>query len=120
MLKKLVATLAFLCASVSYAAVDVNKANAAELDGIKGIGPAMSQRILDERKKGDFKSWEDLIARVKGVGQNKAAKLSGEGLRVGASTYRGEDKPAATAGKQTAKAADKTSDKTSEKVADKK
>lgn len=88
MLKKVLAILAFLHASVSFAAVDVNKAGAAELDGIKGIGPAMSKRIIDERKKGDFKNWEDLIARVKGLGQGNAAKFSSEGLTVGTESYK--------------------------------
>ena len=40
----------------------------ADLDGVKGIGPVMSKRILDERKKGKFKDWPDLVARVKGLG----------------------------------------------------
>jgi competence protein ComEA len=69
MLKKILAILAMLYAAASFAAVDVNKAKVADLDGIKGIGPAMSKRILDERKKGHFKSWEDFISRVKGVGE---------------------------------------------------
>ena len=55
MLKKLLAALAMFYAAMSFAAVDVNTANAADLDSVKGIGPAMSTRILDERKKGPFK-----------------------------------------------------------------
>ena len=51
MLKKILATLAMLFAAAAFAAVDVNKATAAELDGIKGIGPGISGKILDERKK---------------------------------------------------------------------
>ena len=82
MLKKILAILAMLYAAASFAAVDVNKATAADLDGIKGIGPAMSKRIIDERKKGEFKSWEDLISRVKGIGEGNAAKYSAEGLTV--------------------------------------
>ena len=58
-----------LYAAAAFAAVDVNTAKAAELDGIKGIGPVMSKRILDERKKGEFKDWQDLVARVKGMGE---------------------------------------------------
>ena len=57
MLKKLLAALAMFYAAMSFAAVDVNTANAADLDSVKGIGPAMSTRILDERKKGPFKDW---------------------------------------------------------------
>jgi competence protein ComEA len=76
-----------LYAAACFAAVDVNKANAAELDSIKGIGPAMSGKILDERKKGNFKDWNDLIGRVKGVGQGNAAKFSAQGLTVGDVSY---------------------------------
>jgi len=111
MLKKILAILAFLFyAAASFAAVDVNKATAAELDGLKGIGPAMSKRIIDERKKGEFKSWEDLISRVKGIGEGNAAKYSAEGLTVKGDAYkkaaeaRKEEKKAAKEEKKEAKA----------------
>ncbi|MES2936662.1 MAG: helix-hairpin-helix domain-containing protein [Pseudomonadota bacterium] len=89
MLKKILAVLAMLMyAAASFAAVDVNKASAAELDGVKGIGPSTSKRIMDERKKGgDFKDWNDFITRVKGVGEGNAAKFSKEGLTVGGAAY---------------------------------
>lgn len=101
MLKKILATLAMLFAAAAFAAVDVNKATAAELDGIKGIGPGISGKILDERKKGNFKDWNDLIDRVKGVGEGNAAKFSAEGMTVGGATYKAtaktkkDDKPVA-------------------------
>lgn len=83
MIKKLLAALALSCATGgAFAAVDLNKATAAELDGIKGIGPAVSARILDERKKALFKDWKDFLVRVKGVGQGNAAKFSAAGLTV--------------------------------------
>lgn len=89
MLKKILAVLAMLYAAASFAAVDVNKATAAELDGVKGIGPATSKTIVDERKKGgDFKSWDDFISRTKGIGETKAASLSKEGLTVNGSEYK--------------------------------
>jgi competence protein ComEA len=100
MLKKFLALVAMLYAAASFAAVDVNKATAAELDGIKGIGPAISAKILDERKKGSFKDWTDFIDRVKGVGEGNAAKFSGEGLTVNGAGFKGAAptaKPAATA-----------------------
>jgi competence protein ComEA len=87
MLKKFVAALAFMFAAASWAAVDVNKATAADLDGVKGIGPATSAKILEERKKGEFKDWADFIGRVPGIGEGNATKLSGAGLRVGGKTY---------------------------------
>jgi len=89
MFKKLLAFLAAMTVAVAFAAVDVNKATPAELDSIKGIGPAISGRILDERKKGNFKSWEDLIERVKGLGVGNAAKFSAEGLTVSGAGYKG-------------------------------
>jgi competence protein ComEA len=89
MWKKILVILAMLYAAASFAAVDVNKASAAELDGIKGIGPAISGKIIDERKKGPYKDWQDFIDRVKGVGENNAAKFSAEGLTVNGSSFKG-------------------------------
>lgn len=89
MFKKFLAFLAAMTVAVAFAAVDVNKATPAELDSVKGIGPAISGRILEERKKGNFKSWEDLIERVKGFGVGNAAKFSAEGLTVGGAGYKG-------------------------------
>jgi competence protein ComEA len=82
MLKKLVCAMALVWATVCGAAVEVNKATVAELDGIKGIGPSMSSKILDERKKSPFKDWADLISRVSGIGEKKAALFSVEGLTI--------------------------------------
>ncbi|OYU44739.1 MAG: hypothetical protein CFE44_11310 [Burkholderiales bacterium PBB4] len=79
----------------AFAAVDVNKATAAELDSIKGIGPGISTKILDERKKGNFKDWNDFIDRTKGVGDGNAAKFSAEGLTVNGAAFAGA--PAAPA-----------------------
>jgi len=103
MLKKILAIVAMLYAAVAFAAVDVNKATAAELDGIKGIGPAISTKIIDERKKGNFKDWNDFIERVKGVGEGNAAKFSTEGLTVNGAGFKGA--PAAPAAKADAKPA---------------
>ena len=85
----LLATL-FL-ASAAMAAVDVNKATEADLDGLNGVGPATTQLILKERKKGDFKDWADLMHRVKGIGDARATKLSAAGLTVSGASYK--DKP---------------------------
>ena len=97
MLKKILAIVAMLYAAAAFAAVDVNKATAAELDGIKGIGPGISTKILDERKKGNFKDWNDFIERVKGIGETNAAKFSAEGVTVGGASFKGA--PAAPAAK---------------------
>ena len=76
MLKKILVIIAMLYAAVAFAAVEVNKATSAELDGIKGIGPAISAKIIEERKKGNFKDWYDFIERVKGVGDVNAANFA--------------------------------------------
>jgi len=97
MLKKILAILAFmLSAAVAMAAVDVNKATEAELDSVKGIGPGTSKLIVTERKKGDFKSWDDFITRVKGVGEKRATSLSEAGLTVGGTGYKGTSAKADT------------------------
>ena len=88
MLKKLMALMLALFTFAAFAAVDVNKATQAELDGIKGIGPGIAGKIMDERKKGSFKDWGDFIERVKGVGEGNAAKFSAEGLTVGGVAYK--------------------------------
>lgn len=89
MLKKILTVVAMLYAAACFAAVDVNKANAAELDSIKGVGPGISTKILDERKKGEFKDWADLVDRVNGVGPRNAAKFSAEGLTVNGDAFKG-------------------------------
>jgi competence protein ComEA len=85
MMKKLLMAVAALVATMgfAFAQVDVNKADAAALDAVKGIGPAKSKAILEERSKGgEFKDWADFEKRVKGVGEKNAVKLSEAGLQV--------------------------------------
>ncbi|HET7793933.1 MAG TPA: DUF655 domain-containing protein [Rhizobacter sp.] len=90
MIKKLLCVLAMLFATATaWAAVEVNKADQATLESVKGIGTKMSTRILDERKKSPFKDWSDLMARVKGVKEGAATKLSKEGLTVNGASYQG-------------------------------
>ena len=89
MIKKILAAMLALFAAVAFAAVDVNKATQAELEAVKGIGPAIAGKILDERKKAAFKDWEDMVVRVKGVGEGNAAKFSAEGLTVNGAAFAG-------------------------------
>lgn len=88
MFKKILAFFAAMSLVAAFAAVDINKGTEAELDSIKGIGPAKSKLIVAERKKSEFKSWEDFISRVKGIGETSAAKLSAEGLTVGGASFK--------------------------------
>ena len=116
MFKKFLAFLATMSLITAFAAVDVNKATDAELDSVKGIGPVTTRLIVSERKKGDFKSWQDFIGRVKGIGDRSASKLSANGLTVGGAAYTG---PGATEAKVNAKKTDKTvGEKTKEVVKD--
>jgi competence protein ComEA len=103
MIKKLILAVAMLVASTgfAFAQVDVNKADAAALDGVKGVGPSMSKAILAERSKGEFKDWADFQKRVKGVGDKTAVKLSEAGLQVNGKAKEG----APMAAKADAKAA---------------
>lgn len=64
------------------AQVDANRADQAALDGVKGIGPTLSHAILQERKRGLFRDWEDLERRVSGMGERRALALSEAGLVV--------------------------------------
>ncbi len=66
---------------------DLNLANQAELEMIKGIGPQLSERILAERTQGRFANWDDFIARMKGIGPSHATRLSAAGLRVAGLPY---------------------------------
>jgi competence protein ComEA len=89
MLKHILAGLTLCHAALSFAALDVNQASVAELDSIKGVGPGLSARILAERQKGDFRNWQDLIARVKGMGEGHAARFSSQGMTVNGAGYTG-------------------------------
>ncbi len=119
MIKKLLSALLALFAAAAFAAVDVNKADQAALETIKGIGPAISGKIIDERKKSPFKDWADMVDRVKGIGEGNAAKFSAEGLTVNGAAFKGaaaakpataevkkEVKPAQAEGKQPAATTD--------------
>jgi len=96
----LVALLAFFALSVF--AADANNASQAELEAVKGIGPAIATKIIDERKNGAFKDWPDLIARVKGIGDKNAVKLSSGGLTVNGAAMSGAPAAAPAPAKTTA------------------
>lgn len=53
----------------SDAKLDINRATAAELDALKGIGPSKAQAIIEDREKnGRFTTIDDLL-RVNGIGE---------------------------------------------------
>ncbi|WP_286371261.1 ComEA family DNA-binding protein [Variovorax saccharolyticus] len=115
MMKKIVAIAAMLFAAASIAAVDVNKASEAELDGVKGVGPALSKRLIEARKEAPFKDWPDLMSRVKGVKEKAATKLSAEGLTVNGQAFGAAPTPV-----QATKAEVKTETKTEARAEPKK
>jgi len=55
--------------------VNINTANAAELEQVPGIGPATAKKILNTRKSyGAFRSVDDLLA-IKGIGPKRLDKI---------------------------------------------
>lgn len=79
--------LCLLCLCGSASATEVNQASEADLDGLRGIGPALSGRILQARQQGAFRDWGDLMQRVKGISAKSAHRLSLEGLTVNGHAY---------------------------------
>jgi len=73
--------VALMCCNTAVA-LDINQANEAELDSVKGMGPALSAKVLKARSNGPFKDWQDLMQRVSGIRQNKAKQFSEQGLTV--------------------------------------
>lgn len=133
MIRTLLVALLALFTAAAFAAVDVNKADQAALETVKGIGPAISGKILDERKKSPFKDWADLVDRVQGIGDTNAAKFSAEGLTVNGASFKGaapakagdakkdkEDKPAKAEEPKADKKTDKKDDKKDKKADEKK
>ena len=87
MIRNLITSLLAAVALQAFAAVDVNQASQAELEQIRGIGPAMSTKIVQARQTAAFKDWGDFVGRVRGVGTGNAAKMSQAGLTVAGATY---------------------------------
>lgn len=78
----LTALLTLMLTRIAGAQVDLNKATEMELDGVKGLGPAMTRQLMREREKAPFRDWPDVMQRVKGLGPQKAAQLSAQGVQV--------------------------------------
>ncbi len=68
-------------------ALDINQANEAELDSVKGMGPSLSARVLRAREQGAFKDWADLMRRVSGIRENKAHQFSQQGVTVNGQVF---------------------------------
>jgi competence protein ComEA len=98
MLKKLLMLCVALVLSLSAgfaAAVEVNTADQAALESVKGIGPVHAKAIIDERtKNGPFKDADDLANRVKGIGQKSVKNLEAAGLTINGSSAPPSGAPA--------------------------
>ena len=79
---------ALVCAQLSVFALEINQANEAELDSIKGMGPAMTRKVLNARAEKPFINWKDLMSRVTGIGKNKAQQFSDQGVLVNGLAFR--------------------------------
>ncbi|WP_109482175.1 helix-hairpin-helix domain-containing protein [Paraburkholderia sp. C35] len=102
MLKKLLMLFTALVLSLSAgfaAAVEVNSADQAALESVKGIGPVHAKAIIDERaKNGPFKDADDLANRVKGIGQKSVKNLEAAGLTINGSSAPPTGAPAKSTG----------------------
>jgi competence protein ComEA len=68
-------------------ALEINQASEAELDSVRGMGPAMSRAILAERQRQPFTDWADLMRRVKGIRSASAERFAAQGLTVNGQTW---------------------------------
>jgi competence protein ComEA len=72
------AWLAFMGLAFAGSPVDLNSANQAQLESVKGIGPVKAKAIIEYRtKNGPFKSVDDL-QKVTGFGKASVGKLRAE------------------------------------------
>lgn len=61
--------------SIAFGAVNINKANSAQLQTINGIGPAKANEIIKYRKShGAFRNVNELV-NVKGIGPKTMKKM---------------------------------------------
>jgi len=87
-MKSLIFSLALVASSLGVSValaspVNVNTATQAELESIKGIGPAKAKTIIAERSDGGhFQDANDLQKRVRGIGMKSVEKMVDNGLTI--------------------------------------
>lgn len=57
------------------ARIDINTATQAELESLPGIGPALAQRIIDDRTRFGAFATSESLTRVKGIGPKTLDRL---------------------------------------------
>jgi len=101
----------FLLNSQAFAKVEINSADQAALESVRGLGPSKAKAILLERKKnGPFKDATDLHTRVKGIGEKTVERLMQNGLTINNKTVPESAKEKSTS---------KTKETSSKRAADK-
>ena len=95
-IKAALGVLALWVSLSTAAAVEINTANEAELDSVRGLGPSSTARILKAREDGPFADWQDVMRRVKGIKQATAQKLYHGGLTVNGQALEDTLKPPST------------------------
>jgi competence protein ComEA len=75
--------------------IEVNSASRAQLESLAGLGPALVDRILQARQRAEFRDWQDLRQRVRGLGTATLLRLSEQGLRVAGQAYTSQPPDAA-------------------------
>lgn len=69
--------LTMLLSAQLFAAVNLNTASAKELATLPGIGENTADKIIDYRKKHEFKHSREIM-NIKGIGQKKYDKIKTE------------------------------------------
>jgi competence protein ComEA len=81
----------------AFAKVEINSADQAALESVRGLGPSKAKAILLERKKnGPFKDSTDLHTRVKGIGEKTVERLMQNGLTINNKAVAGLSKDKST------------------------
>ncbi len=106
----LVLTMWLVMIGAAFAQVNINTATKEQLDGLKGIGPAKAQAIIDFRtKNGPFKTVDDL-EKVNGIGPATLKDIRSS-VTVAGGDGKAADKGAKAEKKADAKKADKADGK---------
>lgn len=89
LMRSLLLVLAGVCATAALAAVDANRATPTELNRVKGMTPALARAITQTRQKAPFTDWAAFVARVPGMREATAVRLSAGGLTVQGMLFAG-------------------------------